>query len=345
MPRTPEWKQRRIANTRSLDSGLSGDFEDPRRRGILQNTGCRLYREQLQSTYKCNILQGFILFIGLVTVLLMLSFHGNESTAINLEDQLSLEALWLGVSEVLGLGDRLEAKRSLQPFNCDQQLDTRRLFRQIGKQVLNQENALARLERAVRSKRSFKSVALLGPPGVGKTLTATELKQQFPWPENVHSYSWSTQVPDDAHKFHLMRQFVKQLSDCGQNLLIIDNLSTCDYSIVPIYNRLLQQREGDPRSAVNQTVLVVYIFSLQLEYYCEQFEWLQQLPTDTTIINYRHFSRDELRDCLRNELRLEQRILDELTLSLVLEEALLQVDDSGCKHIRQLLLQHGLFGQ
>ncbi|KAH8418743.1 hypothetical protein KR222_008848, partial [Zaprionus bogoriensis] len=332
--------------------GFFGDAEDPRKRGILRNISCRTYREKLRSTQQAHILQGLMLITIAATVLVVLWFHSME---LKLVDQTidSLQALWLGSLGILGLGSRRPGaatgagSATTGSLYCSQQLDTTHMFRQIGRQVLNQELALARLERVVRSQRNFKSVALLGPPGVGKSLTAMSLRQQFPWSENVHSYSWSTYVPDGAHKFHMMRSFVEGLSDCGQNLLIVDNLSTCDYGIVPIYNKLLLEREGDlseeSSAAVNQTVLVVYIFNLEMEYYWEQFELLQQLPVDTTIINYRPFGREELSDCLEHELRLEQRHLDQSVIAQILEEALLDVQYFGCKRLRQLIYQHGLF--
>lgn len=340
--------------SRPEGSTLSGDFDDPRKRGILRNTSCRSYRQQLQSSQHANILQGLMLLTAVATLVLVLWLQGMEPAS---EDQFSLQscissslnALWLGVSGILGRNSVTKSAHIQYPvtdspraLHCNQKLDTMRIFRQISKQVINQEQALARLERAAKSSRPLRSVALLGPPGVGKSLTAMVLRQQFPWPENVHSYSWSTYVPDSAHKFNVIRNFVDQLSSCGQNLLIIDNLSPCDYSFVPMYNKLLLEREGDSHKAANQSVLVIYIFNLEMQYYWQQYELLQQLPMDTTIINYRSFGQAEVLGCLENELRLEQRSLDSKTISHIVEEAMLDVDDAGCKRIRPLLIEHGL---
>lgn len=332
----------------TLHPGSSDDMIDPRVKGILQKTRCQPYREKLRSTQQANIIQGLMIVTSAATVLAVLGFHYMELT---LDPDLTqveifgetLLSLWLGVVGLLGSSLKLGTMKeeTSRTFYCHQQLDTTRIFQQISRQVLNQEHALARLEGVMKSPRNFKSVALLGPPGVGKSLTAMGLRQQFPWQENVHTYSWSTYVPDGVHKFHMIRNFVEHLSDCGQNLLIIDNLSTCDYGIVPIYNKLLIEREDDFNAAANQTVLVVYIFNLDMEYYWQQFELLQQLPVDTTIINYRPFGRDELSDCLQQELRLEQRTLDQRRASQILEEALLNVQCTGCKGLRQQVLQYG----
>ncbi|XP_023161487.1 uncharacterized protein LOC111593118 [Drosophila hydei] len=344
----------RLSYTRTEGSNLSDDFEDPRKRGILRKSSCHSYRQQLQSSQQGNMLQGLMILTGMATLVVVLWFQsmdGNSDDQMNLQTCVSrsLNALWLGVSGILylggtakGFGSQDADPDSPRAFHCNHKLDTMRIFRQISKQVLNQELALARLERAIRSDRPLRSIALLGPPGVGKTLTAMVLRQQFPWPENVHSYSWSTYVPDGAHKFNVIRNFVEQLSFCGQNLLIIDNLSPCDYSFVPTYNKLLLEREGDAHLAGNQSVIVVYIFNLEMQYYWQQYELLQQLPMDTTIVNYRPFGRSDVLACLENELRLEQRTLDLRTISHIVGEAMLDVDDAGCKRIRQLLMQHGL---
>lgn len=339
-----------LANT--LHPGFFRGTEDPRKRGILQNTGCRSYREQLQCAHHAHVMQGLTMVTIFATMLVVLWLHSMELPVI--EDGIDkIQALWVGSLGVLGMWgggtapDPGAGRRTSRGIYCNQQWDTMRVFRQIGRQVLNQELAMARLERVVSSRTHFKSVALLGPPGVGKSLTVMALRQQYPWPENVHSYSWNTYVPDGVQKFHIIRNFVEQLSDCGQNLLIVDNLSTCDYAIVHIYNKLLLEREGEHESgynpAANQTVLVLYVFNLEMEYYWEQFELLQQLPVDTTIVNYRPFGRNELSDCLEHELSLEQRTLDPDVKEHILDEALFDVQYSGCKRLRQLILQHGLY--
>ncbi|KAH8371759.1 hypothetical protein KR093_008785, partial [Drosophila rubida] len=331
--------------------GDAVDAEGPKRRGILQNTYCRSYRAQLRSTQQMNIVHGLLVLAAATTVLGVLFFHSMELTLASEVGETPLEAvtlqsLWLGVAGLLGLGvgersDGAQGEDALRAFYCEQQLDAKRIFRQIGRRVLNQEHALARFERVVQSPRRFKAVALLGPPGVGKSLTALALRQLFPWQENVHSYAWDTYVPDGVQKFQLMRQFVEQLADCGHNLIVIDNLAACDYSVVSIYNRLLQEREGDAEAAANQTVLVVYIFNLEMQYYSQQYELLHQLPVDVTVINYQPFGRQELADCLQQELRLEQRTLDKLGLARILDDAMSSVQCHGCKGLRQCALQLG----
>ncbi|KAH8380620.1 hypothetical protein KR009_011782, partial [Drosophila setifemur] len=346
----------------------AGDYEeddedDPRRLGILSSISCRRHRERLRSKRQSRIVQGLTIFVAGLTVFALLLYLALEMAGDQIEAapenqepqrEESLESQQgqqqgqvfpRGVLRLLGLeldGDRDGDGDSSKKASCNpQSLDMRRIFKQISRQVLNQDQALARMERALGGNRRFRSVALLGPPGVGKTLSTNVLRMKFPWPANAHAYSWSTKVPEEeVGKFRMVRQFVDRLSDCGANLLIIDNLSPCDHGLVPIFNRLVLEREGDANA--NQTVLVVYVFNLETDLYWDQFELLQQLPQETTIVSFRFFGRDDLLDCLVHELRVEHRTLSRAKQSLVLEEAMANAHGSGCKSLRLLVLQHGV---
>ncbi|XP_002023122.2 uncharacterized protein LOC6598063 [Drosophila persimilis] len=219
---------------------------------------------------------------------------------------------------------------------CSQPLDTLKIFQQIGQQVLNQEQALNRIENALSVKEKFRSVALIGPPGVGKTLTATALRQYFPWQKNVQTYSWTTSVPDAEQKF--LHQFANQLSDCGMNLLIIDDLQSHDHDVVPSNNKLLLERVATS----NKIVLMVYIFTLKTDSYWAQFEELQRrLPKQMPLVNYRIFGRDDLKDCLKKELVVMQRELCPDEQTRILGKALDRLHYAGCKVLHPLILQEG----
>ncbi|XP_017080241.1 uncharacterized protein LOC108114006 [Drosophila eugracilis] len=338
--------RRRFLLQRNLDPGHSGDFsdeDDPRERGILRSTSCRRHRERLRSSRHSQLLQGLSILATVAVVIVLIVLLGMKMSTDQMDSSKEHgNGLWMGALRLLGLDqedDQLGGELYMEQKNsyCNPQtLDLKKIFRNIGKVVLNQEQALARMERALDSTGNFRSVALLGPSGVGKTLSANALRRWFPWPRNVHSYLWSTEVPDEVEKFRLVRQFANGLSDCGANLLIIDNLSTCDHGLVPIYNRLIIDRESEPNR--NQTILVIYIFNLESEVYWEQFELLQELPAETTIVNFRFFNEDDLKDCLDSELKKNPRVFSRKEQSQIIEKAMENIQDSGCKSLRLLLL-------
>jgi len=132
----------------------------------------------------------------------------------------------------------------------------------------------------------------------------------------------------------------KQAPNCIAVKHVLCLLFYSDHGLVPIYNRLILDREGEPNR--NQTVLVIYIINLEVDMYWEQFELLQELPAETTIVNFRFFNQDDLMDCLASELKSEQLILSREKESLVLEEAMEKLQTSGCKSLRPLVLKNGV---
>ncbi|KAH8264874.1 hypothetical protein KR038_006189, partial [Drosophila bunnanda] len=327
----------------------AGDFnvheeEDPRQRGVLRSTNCRRHRDRLSWNRQSYILQGFSIIAAVLVMLALLIYLGIEMDSEEVPER-QQSSLWMTILRLVGLEEEREHEGKSQDISeidsCNPlTVDLAHIFRLISKKVLNQEQALARMERALAGTGQFHSVALLGPPGVGKTLAVNSLRHHFPWPANAHSYSWNTVVSDEVMKFHLVRQFADGLSNCGINLLIIDNLATCDHGLVPIYNQLIREREGELDR--NQTVLVIYVFTLEKDMYWEQYELLQQLATDTTIVSFRFFAKDDLTDCLANELQAAQRYLSKDKESLIMEGALKSIEDMGCKGLRLMVLQYGI---
>ncbi|BFF97621.1 uncharacterized protein DMAD_05997 [Drosophila madeirensis] len=337
-----------IRSTRSR--GFGADEEDPRTRGILPNTSCRHFRQRLRSARKVNVFQGLVIATGgvaLLGVLMLMSMdvaagNSNPSAIDRMKGMWESAVNFLGLPELLnraveqrGRGGRSLDDAATQHY-CNQPLDTKTLFRLIGQQVLNQQQAMARMERTVSRQRQFQSLVLLGPPGVGKTLTVSALSHYFPWPGNIHSFSGAPCVPGEERDCAALRQVLAELSDCGTNLLLIDQLEPCDHHIVASYNKFL--RDGLQR----QSLLVLYVIDLEVELYGRQFELMQrELPADTTIVSFRLFGREELRDCLEHELQQESRVLGQDEQTRILGEALAKSCCAGCKDLREIVLKQG----
>ncbi|XP_034661343.1 uncharacterized protein LOC117896914 isoform X1 [Drosophila subobscura] len=229
---------------------------------------------------------------------------------------------------------------------CSQPMYMKNAFNQIGLQVQNQDRALAQMAEALNRNRKFRSVALMGPPGVGKTMTATALIKSFPWPENVRTYSWNSKGSgkDDVSKFRKLREFMHGLSGCGMNLHIIDDLTVDNPDMVPIYNEMLLRRESEgtkDKGTASETVIVVYIFNLKPKDLENQLKYLQKLSPDTTSVVFRCFEPKDLKSCLENELKAANYKLSEEAEIKVLEGAQQNLAVSGCKSLKALVQQLG----
>lgn len=222
---------------------------------------------------------------------------------------------------------------------CDQNLDIPTLFSRIRQQnILHQDQAIRQIEVALRNESNLNAIAIVGPVGVGKSLFIRALLQNFPWQENVHTYAWNTYVSDEAEKFHLVRILAENLSDCGQNLLVIENLHACDNSAVALINQLL----SDTIKKQHKRVVLFYVFNLNTmlpaEAYAIQKDLLQTLP-DCSIVNFNSFTQYELRDCIKREVELENVSLTEEDY----DEIVNTIDPmkSGCKNVNAKVLMYG----
>ena len=225
---------------------------------------------------------------------------------------------------------------------CGPTMDIAALFGQIQRssEILHQPHALAQLEMALRNESNMNNIALVGPSGVGKSLVAQGLMENFPWQENVASYAWNTYVEEEVEKFHIIRLFLQRLSDCGRNLLVIDNLLPCDKEVVPLVQQLIREILGE--SLPKYHLIVVYIFNVNsldtLEVYERNLNSIQEIPHIKTI-NFRGFGEKELRDCIRREARMENLQLTIEKVNDIVET--LDVSKSGCKNVHAKVLTHG----
>lgn len=224
---------------------------------------------------------------------------------------------------------------------CDQkqQIDTATLFARIKQnKILHQDQAMQQIEVALRNESDLNAIALVGPTGVGKSLFTRTLQENFPWQENVHTYAWNTYVKDEAEKFHLLRLLIENLSECGQNLLIIENLQACDYDVVAIINQMLIEALNKQ----HKRVVIFYVFNLNTmlnkQTYDKQKDLLQSI-TDCSVINFKPFTKNELRDCVQREADLENVILTKRDYDEIVET--IDPVKSGCKNVNAKVLMYG----
>lgn len=224
---------------------------------------------------------------------------------------------------------------------CDQkqQLATPVLFERIKEyRILNQEKSLQQVEVALRNESDLNAIGLVGDVGVGKSLFMRAMMENFPWQENVHKYNWNTFVKDDAEKVNSMRLLIEKLSDCGQNLLVIEDLRPTDHDIVSIINGLI--KESIDTQA--KRIVVFYVFSLNTmlprPQYEEERQLLHMLP-HTNIIQFKSFGKEELKDCIERESQLNNLKLGAADFDEIV--ATIEPSKSGCKNVLAKVLMFG----
>lgn len=187
-------------------------------------------------------------------------------------------------------------------------------------------------------RHRLRTMVFVGTHGVGKTLLSTAIMDGFTWPNNVHRYIWTTKVGNENQRFHLLRVIIEQLSECGWNLLIIDNLNVCDYALVPIINKQFLQVTANTQ----KRLVIIYIFSLNTlmsnTSLVEQMRYIEDLDV-TKLIYFKQFNRSELLQCIYREI-----VKEEVTLKMEdLDDIMDAIDplESGCKNVNAKVLMYG----
>lgn len=222
---------------------------------------------------------------------------------------------------------------------CKSTIDTEKLLFAIRRKVINQETALAAVDINLRNESKFVALGIVGASGIGKSLFAQLLKGNFPWQENTQLHTWSTYNVED-HKLHV-QTFIENLSECGRNLIIIDNLGSQDVEFVRDYNKMLYDNVLELESV---NLVVVYIFNIvtytpeHRKSYNDKVQGLQQLE-NVKMIEFRKFDSDDVKDCIQHETKNLNLTLDDEGFKEVLK--LIDADRSGCKNVYSKVLMFG----
>ncbi|KAH8284311.1 hypothetical protein KR054_000286 [Drosophila jambulina] len=222
---------------------------------------------------------------------------------------------------------------------CDRSHRLGNMVTHCRRQVLHQEEALDELERALDNV-SFQNIALVGSSGVGKSLTAQVLREQFPWPENVKTVSWR-----DSSSLLQVKSMLNKVVQCGQNLILIDNMTPQDAGFVAAVNELIRGRDDIANSTGQphlKRLTVVFIFCVNRlqpdEKFDAEMEALKQLSR-TQVITYASFEASHLLDCIRREALLENMQLDNTQIDEIIRGSDPRI--SGCKTVRAKVLMYG----
>lgn len=183
-----------------------------------------------------------------------------------------------------------------------------------------------------RSVNASQSVTFVGGVGVGKTLGSSILQSQWPWQTNVIHLVWTA----DMTTKELLPIVQIRLINCGQNLIVIDNLKNNggEHQINQMNAILLKEFED------KFNMFILYVLTVPTYSTKDLMEFDETIASavanvETVVIPFRKIDEDMLRQCTRLAAN---RMMNNDVAPLddgQINEALIGLDSlrSGCKHV------------
>lgn len=215
---------------------------------------------------------------------------------------------------------------------CFRLLESLPILEKLREQVIAQEDALkligASLELANRER--IIQIAFTGSVGTGKTLTASIISENFKWQRNVvnliYDLNFRKDLSDQEAEEDDFRVAASKLSDCGFNLIVIDNVD-CNNAIIERMTRLERRLHRLAKQKLHKIVLIV-IFKGHLS------SKAQEQLKNFVLIEFAAFTEKSFEQCIRahekqHNLKLSTKDIDELKL--------INFTHSGCKTLAKKL--------
>lgn len=207
---------------------------------------------------------------------------------------------------------------------CIRHLDSSPILKKLKEQVIAQEDALkligASLELANRER--IIQIAFTGSVGTGKTLTANLISENFN--RNVlnliYDLNFQKDLSDQEAEKKDFEVAASKLSDCGFNLISIDDVDT-DNSTIKRMTQLERRLHRLAKQKLHKIVLIV-IFKGALPQHAQE-----QLK-NFVLVEFSSFNEESFEKCIRaqekhHNLKLSTKDIDELKL--------INFTHSGCK--------------
>lgn len=203
---------------------------------------------------------------------------------------------------------------------CKEHFDHKRIIKTIREQIINQDAALNRIEAAFLEHEKMTALAMLGPQGVGKTMTLNIIQNNFQWHLNIQQFVW-TPFDSQQSQSKSLSNLVDGLSTCGQNGIFIDNIPSSSLAVIKEFHKKLVERCNEKQ----MKCVIIYVFHFDT-WPIDKFDF-----NEVKLVKFRSFDSNDLLDCLaaesarlKVELTSEQR--DELLDSIDIER-------NGCKTV------------
>ena len=207
---------------------------------------------------------------------------------------------------------------------CYRKLDPEPVYEELKRQVVGQDDALRLVKGSLSlaNREWIIQMAFYGATGVGKTLSSNIIMNGFKWKRNVISTIFDINFQVNLTGQNAFDSDLKllqsKLSDCGFNLIVIDDVYSKPGTIQRI-NAIERNLHRMAKQKVFKIVLIVIFNS-------EKTSDLRNFVN----IEFERFSEESFHDCI--DLHQKRRNV-ELKPSEVEELRMINYTSSGCKTV------------
>lgn len=207
---------------------------------------------------------------------------------------------------------------------CYRKLESLPVFQKLTEQIVSQDDALkmiaASLDLANREK--IVQIALTGAVGVGKSLAANIIIEEFKWQRNVISlvFDVSFRKGLEVQAENDFEMVASKLSDCGFNLVVIDDVPITSSNIERI-SELERRLHRLAKQNLYKTVFIVILKG-------EMEESHKALLKDFVVVEFNSITEESFKQCIEVH---EKRHKVKLTSKDIEELKYINFSHSGCK--------------
>lgn len=201
---------------------------------------------------------------------------------------------------------------------------------ELKKKIIGQDNVISNMFEIMNQRNPYKTIALFGSSGVGKTKFVQIIYDQFYW---IHNKNYI--IFDE--NFQIM-PVLKKLSKCGMNLIIIDDIRSEDIKDIIDINEIFFRNFIASYGEIK--VIIIYVMNLsnynnKLAYY--NLSKTAILSMQNIIpVEFRQFDNTDLRKCI--DLQSEEFDMELEPEDIAEIMSRIDVRRFGCKQVYSKIL-------
>lgn len=214
---------------------------------------------------------------------------------------------------------------------CYRRLETSEIVGKLREQVIAQNDAIKLIEGSLdlANREKIIQVAFVGPTGVGKSLTANLILENFKWQPAISlifDINFQVQLTDQEAFDSDLQVVTSRLADCGFNLVVIDDVEVKSTTI----RRIVELERSLHRMAKQNQFKIVLIVIFNGELKEVELNELHRF----VIVEFQEFNEKSFAECIE----VHEKLLKVKLKPMEVEDMkLINYTTSGCKTVAKKL--------